>query len=135
VSVDGTVVWGTFYSGDRQEYTVGVGVRPRPGVALRLESERNVLNLAQGSFTTDLVRVVANTQFSPWLSLVNNLQYDSVSERLGWQMRFRWIQRPGNDLFLVYTHNWEEISLLDGTTRFGTLDNRLATKIAYTLRF
>lgn len=135
VSVNGSVVFGDFFSGDRQEYGFGVDLRPRPGVALSLETEHNVLNLAQGSFSTDVFRLAANTQFSPWLSLVNNLQYDSVSRQLGWQMRFRWIQRPGNDLFLVYTHNWEELSRPDGPARFGTLDNRLATKIAYTLRF
>ena len=25
---------------------------------------------------------------------------------MGWQSRFRWIMRPGNDLYVVYTHNW-----------------------------
>jgi hypothetical protein len=50
-------------------------------------------------------------------------------------MRFRWIERPGNDLFLVYTHNWHETQVPDGPVRRATLDNRLATKLVYTLRF
>jgi len=54
-------------------------------------------------------RVRADTQFSPWLSLANNLQYDNVSGLLGWQMRFRWIRRPGNDLYRVYTRNWRDV--------------------------
>jgi hypothetical protein len=71
---------------------------------------------------------------NPWISLANNLQYDSISRELGWQIRFRWIQRPGNDLYIVYTHNWhDEIGVPQ--RRFSTIDNRLATKLVYTLRF
>ena len=135
VSAGAEVTFGDFFSGTRQEYTVALGVRPRRGVALALEAERNVLNLAEGSFDTDLVRLMANTQFSPWISLVNNVQYDTVSRLLGWQLRFRWIQKPGNDLFLVYTHNWQEGADRDRPNRLSTLDNRLATKLVYTLRF
>ena len=37
---------------------------------------------------------------------MNNIQYDSVSDVVGWQLRLRWTVTPGNDLFVVYTHNW-----------------------------
>jgi hypothetical protein len=134
VSVSAEVDVGRFFSGRRRGYTVGVGVRPRPGVALTLDAERNVLDLAEGSFDTDVIRVRANTQFSPWVSIANDLQYDSVSGLLGWQLRFRWTQRPGNDLFFVYVHNWQEFGD-PGVRRFGTLDSRAASKLVYTLRF
>ena len=135
VALGGQVVFGDFFSGRSRELSANVSVRPRPGVAVTFEAERNILDLAEGSFDTDVFRVIANTQFSPWLSVVNNLQYDSVSRLLGWQMRFRWTQRPGNDLFFVYTHNWREFADLSGPRRFETLDNRAATKVVYTLRF
>ena len=77
--------------------------------------------------------MTASTQVSPWISLVNNLQYDSVSHGLGWQMRFRWIRRPGNDLYVVYTHDWSDFRA--AAQPFATLDTRLATKLVYTLRF
>jgi hypothetical protein len=134
VAAGAQVVLGRFYSGRAQEYQVDLRVRPRSGVALTVEAERNVLDLAEGRFSTTLYRLGANTQFSPWLSLSNNLQYDDVSQLLGWQMRVRWIQRPGNDLFFVYTHNWQEVPEPAGR-RLGTLDNRAATKLVYTLRF
>ena len=41
---------------------------------------------------------------------------------LGWQSRFRWILRPGNDIYFVYTHNWLDDPAL---SRFATLDQRL----------
>jgi hypothetical protein len=134
VSVGGQVAFGHFFSGTHDEYQVDVSVRPRAGVALGVEAQHNVLELAEGSFDTTVLRATASTQLSPWLSLVNNIQYDDVSRLIGWQMRFRWIQRPGNDLFFVYSHNWQEFE--DAEARqFRTLDSKAATKIVYTLRF
>ena len=101
---------------------------------MSVEAKRNLLNLTEGSFTADVYRFDANTQFSPWLSLCNNLQYDTVSRLLGWQMRFRWIRRPGNDVYFVYTHNWREV-LEAGARSFATLDNRATSKVLYTFRF
>jgi hypothetical protein len=43
---------------------------------------------------------------SPDLSWANLVQYDSESRLLGLQSRFRWIVRPGNDLFLVVNRGW-----------------------------
>ncbi len=105
-----------------------------PGVRVNTTYEYNRVALPQGRFDTRLLRVVADTQFSPFMYLVNNVQYDSVSRGLGWQSRYRWIVRPGNDIFLVYTHNWIE-DRLDPGNRFLTLDRRGAAKVVYTKRF
>jgi hypothetical protein len=134
ISVAPEYQWGHFFSGRRRDISLRVDVRPRPGLAVSVEGERNVLDLAEGSFTADVYRLTASTQFSPWISVANNLQFDTVSRELGWQIRFRWIQRPGNDLYLVYTHNWHE-GIGVPERRFSTIDNRLATKLVYTLRF
>jgi len=134
VALEGKAAFGGFYSGDSTEYEATVRVRPRAGVAVQLEAQRNTVDLVEGRFQTNLFRLETNTQFSPWISLRNNIQYDDVSRLLGWQLRFRWIQRPGNDLFLVYSHNWQEMTTAAGRS-LQTLDSRLATKIVYTLRF
>jgi hypothetical protein len=63
---------------------------------------------------------------------VNNVQYDTVSGVAGWQSRFRWIVRPGNDIYVVYTQNWVDDPLL---AQFATQDRRLSTKAVYTYRF
>jgi hypothetical protein len=34
-------------------------------------------------------RAIAETQFTPFVTLVNNLQFDTVSRVAGWQSRFR----------------------------------------------
>ncbi|MCC6992146.1 MAG: hydrolase, partial [Acidobacteria bacterium] len=134
VALRPSIEWGGFFSGDRTEYSLGVDVRPRPGVRVNTTYEYNRVTLPEGRFDTRLIRVVADTQFSPFMYLVNNVQYDSVSRGLGWQSRYRWIVRPGNDVFLVYTHNWVD-DHLDPNQRFRTLDRRGAAKVVYTKRF
>jgi hypothetical protein len=133
VSLQPRLEWGTFFSGTRLEANIGMGVRPRPGVTLNLSYEFNDVDLAEGRFQTKLYRLVADTQFSPFMYLVNNIQYDTVSRVLGWQSRFRWILTPGNDIFIVYTQNWLDPS--DPAFGFRTLDRRGATKAVYTKRF
>lgn len=126
--------WGGFLSGTRREVAFDIGIRPRPGVTINLANEWNHVALAEGSFDTRLHRAIIDTQFSPFMFLVNNIQYDSVSRVLGWQSRFRWIVVPGNDVFFVYTHNWVE-DQLDPNRSFRTLDRRGAAKVVYTKRF
>lgn len=132
LAVRSRVEWGSFLSGDRREAQLALGIRPRPGITINLETEWNKVNLAEGRFETRLYRLVADTQFNPWIYLVNNVQYDSVSAVVGWQSRFRWILTPGNDLYIVYTHNWLDSPELE---RFVTQDRRAATKFVYTRRF
>jgi len=83
IAVSPTIEEGNFYSGDRRKVALDVTVRARPGVIVYLSGEWNRIQLAEGRFETRLFRVVPELQFSPWLSLVNNIQYDSVSAELG----------------------------------------------------
>jgi uncharacterized protein DUF5916 len=132
LSVNSSYDFGDFYSGTRVEQQVNVNVRVRPGLFVFLTGQWNDVELPEGHFTTQLYRLVGETQFSPFIAVTNNIQYDSQSGVVGWQSRFRWIITPGNDLYAVYTHNWQDDPLLD---RFSTLDRRLASKILYTYRF
>jgi hypothetical protein len=127
-----TVERGSFYSGRRTQMILDTGFRPRTGVVLYLYGEWNKVALPEGHFSTRLYRTILDTQFNPWVQLSNNIQYDSVSAVMGWQSRFRWILRPGNDLYFVYTHNWLDDPI---ESRFITQDRRAASKILYTYRF
>jgi hypothetical protein len=135
VAVAPSVEFGEFFSGTRLETTLDVTLRLRPGLIAYLSGEWNRVDLPEGTpFNARLYRAVLETQFSPWVALVNNVQYDTQSSVIGWQSRFRWIVRPGNDLYVVYTHNWRDDPLVP-TRGFTTLDRRAASKIIYTLQF
>jgi hypothetical protein len=120
---------GEFYSGQRRQLTPTLSLRPRRGWLINIGGDFNEISLREGRFTTRLWLNDINTQFNPFISLVNRLQFDSVTRQLGWQSRFRWITRPGNDIFFVYTHNWTD------QTRLETLDRKGSIKIVRTIRF
>jgi uncharacterized protein DUF5916 len=132
LSINGQIETGQFYSGTRTQRQMNLNVRLRPGHIVYLTGEWNDVTLAEGEFSTRLYRLVTETQLSPFVTFVNDVQYDSQSAVVGWQSRFRWILTPGNDLYVVYTHNWLDDPLLN---RFATLDKRAASKILYTYRF
>jgi hypothetical protein len=132
LALNGRFETGGFYSGTRNQTVLGLTLRAAPGYIFSVNGEWNQVDLAEGSFASNLVRVVTDSQFSPFMALVNNVQFDTVSRVLGWQARYRWIVRPGNDLYVVYTHNWLEDPLVD---KFTTMDQRFASKVLYTHRF
>ena len=132
LAVNGRYETGGFYSGDRRQVVAQLNVRARPGYMVYLNGEWNQVNLPEGRFASNLYRLVGETQFTPFVALVNTLQFDTVSRIAGLQSRFRWIVTPGNDIYLVYNHNWLEDPILD---RFSTQDKRFASKLLYTHRF
>jgi hypothetical protein len=129
VAFSGNVSLGTFYSGRRRDLGGTVTVRPRRGLLAQITAEFNDVDLAEGRFSTSLFRGVINTQFSPFISVSNNIQYDSVTRGLGWQSRFRWIAKPGDDIYFVWMTNW-----LDLDDRLRTIDSNAAVKLLYTHR-
>ena len=132
ISLQPRVEWGEFFSGDRLQLNTTVNYRAAPGHFYTFTHEWNRVSLAEGEFTTTLYRAIFETQFNPRVSLVNNVQYDTQSSVIGWQARFRWIVRPGNDFYFVYINNWLD-DPVSGTLH--TLDRRLSSKLLYTHRF
>jgi hypothetical protein len=120
---------GAFYSGTRRQNIGTIDIRPGRGHLISLSAEFNAVTLAEGTFRTRLWRLDVNTQFNPFVSLVNRTQYDSVTAQLGWQSRFRWILKPGDDVYFVYAHNW--VDALDLTT----IDRKASFKIVRTFSF
>ena len=130
VSLFGFGSWGNYFSGTRRDLNGTLTVRPRNGIRLSFNGQWNRIELAEGSVSTTVFRWEADTQFSPWISLSNNVQYDNQSRGLGWQSRFRWTMKPGNDIFFVYSHNW-----VNDPEGIFTSDRSAVSKIVFTRRF
>ena len=125
---------GGFWSGDRSQVSLGLTFRPNPGISFSTDIERNDVKLPEGNFTVDLTRFEAAWDINPWASVSGNIQYDTQTEIIGLFARARWIVKPGNDLFLVYTNNWRNLggSVLD--RNFETLSRGGSVKVNYTYR-
>ncbi len=80
-------------------------------------------------------KLSAGWQFSPWAAFNGNVQYDDGSELVGLYGRFRWIIRPGNDFYFVYTHNWYSEGDRFQDFEFTTVSRGATSKLSYTHRF
>jgi len=130
VSAEAEYSYDGFWSGHRHVYSGSVAVRPFPGINISGDWSRSDARLPEANFTTDLFRFNGNVDLTPWTSFTTILQYDNVSELLGLYNRFRWIIRPGADLYLVHTWNWVQIE-----NRFSPLETQGSVKVSYTYRF
>jgi hypothetical protein len=124
--------WGGFYDGYRQELTIRSGYKVLVPLFVGIEYERNRVFLQDGAFSTTLYRLNADILFSPRITLTNYIQYDDVSETMGWQSRFRWILQPGNEILLVWNSSLYEPLAAD---RFVIADHITRLKLNYNFRF
>ncbi|TVQ16680.1 MAG: hydrolase, partial [Balneolaceae bacterium] len=119
-----------FWTGTRTDVAGSITVRPYPGINITGDWQRSMVDLAEGSFSTDLFRFRGNLDLTPTISFTSIVQYDNLSELVGFYQRMRWIIRPGADLFLVYSMNW-----LNEEERFRPLETSGGIKLTYTFRF
>ncbi len=130
VAVDAGFEYGGFWSGTRTQYSAEIILRPFPGFTFSPEYIRTDVNLAEGDFSTDLMRLEANMDLTNALFLTTNIQYDNLTELIGMNNRLRWIITPGSDLYLVYNHNW-----INEDSAFMTLQTSGTIKLSYAYRF
>ena len=119
---------GGFWSGDRTEIRVVAGWRPGPRVNVRLSWTRNDIDLPEGAFVTDLASLRVDFDFTTEMSLRSLVQYNSQSDRLLANVRFRYIYVPGSDLYVVYN----ETQLVEDS---GLIDRAIIIKAIHLLRF
>jgi hypothetical protein len=126
-----TLAGGGFYNGDRRDLALDLTLKPNGHLLLGLKAERSDVHLLQGDFFTQLFSLQADYHFTPNISWANLVQYDNESRILGFQSRFRWILKPGSDLFLVLNRGWERTFEHDYVSSF----NRGTAKLQYNFRF
>jgi hypothetical protein len=122
---------GSFYSGTRRLFSGAVTWRKDRYLTASIQLERNWVSLEEGDFDTSLVMARLDCAFTPFISLANFVQYDSESANIGLQSRLRWILAPGNEVFVVLNHAWQENEF----DRFESAQTRFRVKMNYTFRF
>jgi hypothetical protein len=98
--------FGDFYDGSRSDYLVGFNWRPTKHFSSGFSYELRDINLPEGSFIVRIASAKFDINFTPDIVLNNLIQYDNKSQSLGWNSRFRWTLRPGNDLFLIVNNGY-----------------------------
>ncbi len=119
-----------FWTGTQANISADFFMRPVIGLNMTASWEHSRVRLAEGDFDTHIFRLVSGYDFSPWVSLNFNIQYDNVTNFVGTNTRFSWVIDPGNTFFVVYNHNWQRFM-----ERFISIEDRTNVKLAYTFRF
>jgi len=119
---------GGFWSGSKTEVRVAAGWRPGARLNLRLGWTRNDVDLPEGAFTTDLGSLRVGFDFTTDMSLGGLIQYNSQSDQVLSNIRFRYIYHPGSDLYVVY--NERRVA-----ERSDLIDRTIIVKITRMFRF
>ena len=99
------------YSGGRIEVTPQLSIEPSISI--------NRVVLPQGRFTAKLVTSRVTYTFTPRMFVSGLVQYNSSSDLLGTNLRFRWEYQPGSELFVVYSDQRDTV-----TRGYTELENR-----------
>ncbi len=95
-----SVRWGEFYDGDREDYALSLALRPEPGWGVTLRAERTDLHLPAGNARVHLAALGLEMTPTARIFASTLLQWDSVSDELGVNLRLRWTLAPGQDIYL-----------------------------------
>ncbi|MCD6192743.1 MAG: carbohydrate binding family 9 domain-containing protein [Candidatus Aminicenantes bacterium] len=132
VKFDLSYRFGEFYSGHYKDLTLGLGLKYKGNVVVQLDLNLVRGDLPQGKFNENVYQLKADIYLSPDLGLLNYIQYDDVSNRLGANIRLKWRISPGNVIYLVYNSTWER--RWDPLSRFVPLESRGVFKITFSWR-
>lgn len=122
---------GSFYSGNSNQLTTMLAWKKSARLNTSFELEQYWVRLKEGNFNTRLALFRFNYSFNPYVTVSNFVQYDTDSRNIGMQSRLRWIIKPGNEIYLVLNHAWQENPL----DRWEALRTDVRAKVNYTFRF
>ncbi|MCP5055722.1 MAG: carbohydrate binding family 9 domain-containing protein [bacterium] len=121
---------GTFYSGHIRAGRVLLEWRASKHFFASLEYLQNSVRLHEGNFSTRLGRMNFNVVFTPDLSWETFIQFDNLSNSLGWNSRLRWILRPGEEVVFVWNQAFDTANYDLRSTQ-----TNLIGKVSWTFRF
>jgi hypothetical protein len=132
VVVEGGWNFGQFYSGRYDDVNLGLTLKFKGYATLAFDANLVRGRLPEGNFSKNVFQVKADVFLSPDLGFMNYVQYDDISNSLGWSARLRWQLSPGNEIYLVYNKNWQRV--WDPRSRFEPRQDRGVVKISLSIR-
>jgi hypothetical protein len=125
-SIEGGISYGTFYSGTRAKYRLGVKYRAQPWGNFSVTVEKNDLKFPDpyGSDNLFLINPRIEINFSRSVFWTTFLQYNTQDDNFNINSRFQWRFQPMSDLYIVYTDNY-------AVEFWGPKNRALAIKLNY----
>ena len=98
---------GTFFSGERLRALGELDFRPNKYFLLSLIYDHNQIWLPEGDFEVQLVILRTTVQFTPDISWITLGQWDNVSDKMGFNSRFRWIIQDGREFYIIVNQGFD----------------------------
>ena len=107
VSIEGQLLTGRFYDGERTSGNVTLRVRPNRFLRSETTMEVNHVKLGAGAFVSKVYRQRLAMALTPEVLMNVFAQFNDLSQLASVNARFGWNYRPGSDIFLVYNQTWD----------------------------
>lgn len=104
ISMSMRAVIGGFFGGDRVSLSPALRVRAGESFNSEFSLSRNMIDLPDGSFTTNLLRARLSYSFTPRLYVQTLVQYNDAADLWAANLRLGWLQTAGTGLFVVVNH-------------------------------
>lgn len=122
---------GDYYGGARTDYAAELKWRPSSRFFGSVGYEYDGVDLPEGSFVVRIITARASVIFSPSLSWDNIVQYDNISQNMGFNSRVRWEVTPGDEVYFVVNQGYD----VEDGHRFHSTESSLTLKVGMTFRF
>ncbi len=123
---------GEYYDGTHFSYNMNAIWKPNRYFQTSIDYTEDDIDLPYGDFAVRLVSSNVNITFSSNWSWSNLVQYDNVSEILGFNSRLHWTPQAGRDVFIVFNYGMQD---RDKDNHFEATTSDLSLKFNYTFRF
>ncbi len=127
--LNGFVVYGEFFNGNKLTYTGSVNFRKQPWGYFAIGLEQNLIRLPEPYGDLNLTAATAQIEVNLSTSLfwTSFLQYNTQANNFNINTRLQWRYAPMSDIFLVYTDNYVVQEM------FGPKNKSLVLKASYWL--
>ncbi|HXG88785.1 MAG TPA: DUF5916 domain-containing protein [Vicinamibacterales bacterium] len=128
VSANALLVVGDFYDGGKQTAQFSADIRPGKLLSFAPTYQLNDVDIRAGSFRTHLFGLRTNVSLSTRFLTSAYFQYNSAGQLAATQVRFNYIFRTIDNLYVVFNDTHYTAGVFDGRS-----NKSLVTKVTYSL--
>ena len=131
--LDFRYTFGGFYRGHYDDIETGVTLKLDGYANLQVGANMAIGDLPEGKFSENVYFSRLSLYLTPDIGVSNYIQFDDISNQVGYNGRFFWQIRPGNIIYLVYNNNI--VRLYDPEKRFQLAEDEVLFKVQMSIRF
>jgi hypothetical protein len=132
ISGGGRIQGGDYYDGKHLSTSFDINWIPNRYFNASIRYFQDDIELPYGDFVVRLMSIKGDIAFSSRWSWSNLIQYDDVSEKIGFNSRLHWIPQAGREVFIVFNYGMAD---RDKDNDFRSTNADLALKFSYTFRY